>query len=111
MRSGSWLAPGARSDIQAAVRWYSTQSRVTAARFLRALDAAFGQLVAAPLRWPVCSPTHGARRALLRRFPYWVYYRDTSRGIEVIAVVHVRRRPDAWRSRVTAADDAGAEDR
>jgi plasmid stabilization system protein ParE len=42
----------------------------------------------------------GARRIVLRRFPYLVVFRETASGIEIIAVVHGRRRPGYWRNRL-----------
>jgi plasmid stabilization system protein ParE len=45
----------------------------------------------------------GARRALLRRFPYAVYYSVTEGTVEVQAVLHTRRNPRRWKSRVREA--------
>jgi|SRR5579872_2457094 len=42
----------------------------------------------------------GTRRIVLRRFPYLVVFRETTSGIEIIAVVHGRRRPGYWRDRL-----------
>jgi len=39
------------------------------------------------------------RRALLRRFPYGIYYRIYSEVIVVVACIHGRRDPKRWRSR------------
>jgi len=41
-----------------------------------------------------------ARRALLRRFPYAIYFVAGEELIAVIAVLHQHRRPEAWRARV-----------
>lgn len=42
----------------------------------------------------------GARLAPLGRFPYVVIYRVRDPAVEVVAVVHTRRHPRAWRSRL-----------
>jgi plasmid stabilization system protein ParE len=39
------------------------------------------------------------RRALLRRFPYAVFFKNHEEVVIVIAVLHMRRDPDAWKSR------------
>jgi toxin ParE1/3/4 len=39
------------------------------------------------------------RRALVRRFPYAVYFRPTADETVVLAVMHGRRNPRRWRSR------------
>jgi plasmid stabilization system protein ParE len=41
-----------------------------------------------------------ARRIPLRRFPYFVIYREGVGDLEIIAVAHQSRRPAYWRSRV-----------
>lgn len=40
-----------------------------------------------------------ARRLPVRRFPYFVVYRDRSDCVEIVAVAHQSRRPGYWRSR------------
>jgi len=40
-----------------------------------------------------------ARRVPLRRFPYFVVYREHVDHVEVIALAHTSRRPGYWRSR------------
>ena len=40
------------------------------------------------------------RRVLLRRFPYKVIYRLVKEKIVVEAVMHTRREPEAWKSRL-----------
>jgi plasmid stabilization system protein ParE len=41
-----------------------------------------------------------ARRVPIRRFPYFVVYRDRNDFIEIVAFAHQSRRPGYWRSRV-----------
>lgn len=41
----------------------------------------------------------GFRRRLLRRFPYGLMYRVDPEEIVIVAVMHLRRRPDYWRNR------------
>lgn len=40
-----------------------------------------------------------ARRLPVRRFPYFVVYRERADFLEVVAVAHQTRRPGYWRSR------------
>ena len=53
------------------------------------------RLVETPRIWPLRE--HGARRALVQRFPYYVYFREAGEGVQILAVVHNRRHPDVWR--------------
>ena len=40
------------------------------------------------------------RRALVRRFPYAVFYEHMSDTITVFGVLHTSRRPQSWRQRL-----------
>lgn len=40
------------------------------------------------------------RKAVVRRFPYCVYYRAHTDRVEVIAVFHTSRDPSVWQGRV-----------
>jgi plasmid stabilization system protein ParE len=42
----------------------------------------------------------GTRRAVLRRFPFVIVFRDTAERVEIIAVAHGRRRPGYWQDRI-----------
>jgi plasmid stabilization system protein ParE len=39
------------------------------------------------------------RRAVIKRFPYAVYYRIVSSRVIVIAIFHSRRNPKSWQMR------------
>jgi hypothetical protein len=41
-----------------------------------------------------------ARRAMLRRFPYGVFFRVLSDRVQVIACLHTSRDPHRWQGRV-----------
>jgi plasmid stabilization system protein ParE len=59
-------------DLRLAARWYNRRRGGLGAEFVLAVDAAIAKIVEAPRRWP---PFAGARRYILRRFPYNVIYR------------------------------------
>src|SRR5262245_33412846 len=41
------------------------------------------------------------RRALLKRFPYCVYYRVEEQIVQIIGVFHAKRDPAAWQARIS----------
>jgi plasmid stabilization system protein ParE len=84
-------------EARAAYMWYSEKSKVAAEAFLSELDRAVEEISEAPKRCP--SYFHGTRRYLLRRFPFFVVYREVGGEIEVVAVAHGRRRPGYWKDR------------
>ncbi|MFH1570139.1 MAG: hypothetical protein ABIL09_19255 [Gemmatimonadota bacterium] len=40
------------------------------------------------------------RRALVRRFPYAVFYECTANAVTILAVLHTARDPAKWRQRL-----------
>lgn len=84
-------------DIQAAAVWYEDQQSGLGLRFLDELDVVFRRIVDNPRQFP---PMDGnVHRALLRHFPYGVYFLVELEDIKVLAVLHLHREPDMWKSR------------
>jgi plasmid stabilization system protein ParE len=91
--------PQAVRELEEAFDWYLERSLHAADSFLREAERAVAVIAGAPTIWPRFEA--GARRYLLRRFPYGILYRQTRSGIEVIAVAHLKRRPGYWRHRLS----------
>jgi plasmid stabilization system protein ParE len=90
--------PDVRGEVDEAYRWYEQQQAGLGDQFLAALEEVYQRISTTPLAHQVVY--QGARRALLRRFPYAVYYRAHSDRVEVLAVHHTRRDPRSWQARV-----------
>ena len=80
-------------DLRLAARWYNRRRGGLGAEFVLAIDAAIAKIVEAPRRWP---PFAGARRYILRRFPYNVIYRVDEERIHILAIAHHSRKPVYW---------------
>ena len=91
------VRPAAASDIERAHAWYMAQRPQLASEFLDELQAAVDRVLERPLSFPVLH--RDTRRVRLRRFPYGLFYRVLGDLIVVIACMHGRRSPRAWRSR------------
>ena len=91
------VLPEAEADILAAGRWYEMQQAGLGATFIDALASALDSIRTAPRRFPRVHDH--IQRALLRRFPYGVFFIDDRETIRVIAVLHAARDPGAWRRR------------
>ena len=65
--------------------------------FLRAVRAAFALIRRNPEQFP--RVRGDIRRALVRRFPYAVYYVVEPDHVSVFAVIHTRQHPRRWQSR------------
>lgn len=91
------VRPLAEADLDDAAGWYDNERPGLAARFLSDVDRTFARVRERPLQFPVVADA--VRRALLHTFPYAVYFR-ASDDVVVLAVLHLRRSPKTWRSRL-----------
>jgi len=87
----------AAADVEAARAWYDERRTGLGDEFVGSLERAIELVMAFPDAFPEISVGH--RRALLRRFPYAVYYRIEGDVIDVLACLHGSRSPEVWRSR------------
>ena len=92
------VRPAAEADIVDAALWYEARATGLGADFLRAVDVALAEIQRMPERFPVVQMQ--CRRALLRRFPYGIYFIATAELISVVACMHARRDPRRWEERV-----------
>ena len=92
------LRPEAESDVQGAYAWYEEREPGLGAEFLRAVEASLSSIERDPELYPKAYKR--ARRALLRRFPYALFYVVAPDLVEVVGCLHTRRHPRRWRSRL-----------
>jgi plasmid stabilization system protein ParE len=92
------VRPAAAADIEDTFLWYQTQRLGLGDEFREALRFTLTQVAENPQRYQVIH--RGTRRALLKRFPYGVFYREFPEVIIVVACMHGRRDPKRWQSRI-----------
>jgi plasmid stabilization system protein ParE len=92
------IRPAAVADIEDVYRWYERQRVGLGDEFLAAIDAKLQDIAAQPAAYPVIH--RQARRALVRRFPYAIFYCLLGETIVVVACMHGRRDPLRWQGRV-----------
>lgn len=88
----------AAEDVATARRWYDRQRSGLGYDFEQRLEELTSLILEMPEAFPIVHAD--LRRALMRRFPYAVYYRqiDDDR-LEIIACLHSRRSSVRWRTR------------
>lgn len=91
------IRSAAEADIERAFHWYEEQSPGLGAEFVRSIDAALAAIQRHPELFP--DVHQGIRRALLRRFPYALFYVVEPQRIQVLACMHHRQHPRRWQSR------------
>lgn len=88
----------AKVDIRAAARRYELQQPGLGREFVAEVDAALNRVAENPLQYQVLH--REARRAIVHRFPYGVFYRIEASNIVVFCVSHLHRDPAWWKARV-----------
>jgi len=95
------VRPEAEADTREACRWYEEQREGLGADFLLCVEACIESIQERP---EFCRRIHkDVRRALVRRFPYGVFYTISDRIVAVLAVLHCRRNPKQWIDRYRAS--------
>ena len=89
--------PEVRDDLSAAYDWYENKQSGLGDQFIDCVDALLSRICMRPESYAVVY--RDVRRAVIKRFPYTVYYRLISSRIIVTAMFHARRDPRLWRSR------------
>ena len=97
MTSRLVLRPQAEAELLDARDWYEDQRPRLGGAFATEIDKALAGILQAPLAYPRVQGQ--VRRALVRRFPYAIYFRAMPDEIVVLAVIHGRRHPRRWQSR------------
>lgn len=92
------VRPPAEQDLFDAQRWYEAQREGLGREFRLTVDELFARLRENPYMYPTVY--RGLRRAVLRRFPYLVYFAADSEIVSVVACLHGKRRPGLIESRL-----------
>lgn len=91
------VRPEAEADLSAAYGWYESKRLNLGNEFLAEVEDCFARIAELPESFPQLYGRY--RRALMRRFPYQIFYVIEPRFISVVAVLHGARHPAQWRSR------------
>lgn len=85
------------ADLKQARRFYEARRTGLGDELVGAVRTLVARIARVPLEFPVVH--RGIRRALLRRFPYAVYFRSNADEVLVVAVMRQSARARRWRSR------------
>ncbi|MGK3967793.1 type II toxin-antitoxin system RelE/ParE family toxin [Sorangium sp. So ce118] len=104
------VLPSAELDIREAADWYEGEEDGLGGQFVDELRHIVRRISDLPSQFPDVG-RGGVRRALLKRFPYAVYFllRDegNERAVVILAVLHQRRSPSVWKKRVRSEGTTG----
>lgn len=96
------VGSAAEEEFRAAAAWYEGCRPGLGARLVAEVEQALALIrqnpgVGSPV--PRLRRVHGIRRVPLRRFPYFVIYRERDQEIQIIAFAHTSRQPGYWHHR------------
>jgi plasmid stabilization system protein ParE len=92
------VRPQAEVDLAEAQSWYDDQRPGLGTEFREAVDQLLARLAETPLIYPVVHKQ--AHRAVLRRFPYLLYFTVSANSVIVLGCLHGKRDPRHARSRI-----------
>lgn len=87
----------ARQEFDAAGDWYERERPGLGQAFLIEVERVLQSVVSNPDAFP--EVLEGIRKAVIKRFPYCLYFRVRGEAIVVLAVFHSARNPAVWRTR------------
>ena len=90
--------PEVREELEEVYHWYESQQPGLGDDFLDCVDEILDRICQMPESYPVVY--RDVRRAVVRRFPYAVYYRIVSSRVIVTAIFHGRRDSTALQTRI-----------
>ena len=92
------FTPEAEEDADNGYFWYESRRIGLGREFLTAVDACIQSISRNPKLYQVIYKIYC--RAIVRRFPYAVFYEETESEIIVYAVFDCRQDPEKWRERL-----------
>jgi len=92
------IRPEARLDLLDTFHWYQEQRPGLGLDFKLCVDEVISKLQKRPTIYKKIY--HDVRRAVIKRFPFGIFYIEDANTITVLAVLHARRDPVNWKSRI-----------
>ncbi|MEK6279136.1 MAG: type II toxin-antitoxin system RelE/ParE family toxin [Acidobacteriota bacterium] len=91
--------PDARLEYKEAAVFYENRRSGLGAAFTKEIESAIDRVLQAPERWRVVD--QDVRRCLVHTFPFGILYTIESDSILIVSVMHLRRKPNYWRARLS----------
>jgi len=92
-----FLTP-AKDELTEAISYYNSQSEGLGYEFATEIKKTLERIARYPDAWLKLS--NRTRRCRTNRFPYGVIYQVKEKSLLVVAVMHLSREPETWKSRL-----------
>jgi plasmid stabilization system protein ParE len=96
------LLPEALSDAAEAYAWYEERSAGLGERFLKHVDECLEWIRDNPQLFEVVYKNY--RRAIVKRFPYVIFYKINADVVTVYSIFHTAQHPAKWRKRLESRE-------
>jgi len=91
------LSPFAELDLDSIQEWYIKYDQVIFKKFDIEFENCLGHILSNPHQYPVVH--NSIRRAILKQFPYSLFFKIIEDRIIILSVIHHKRNPKIWKKR------------
>ena len=88
----------ASDELHAAVKYYNKERPGLGFEFANEIRSTLSRMRLHPEIWVEIDS--GIRRCIVKRFPYAILYLYENSQIVIIAVMHMKKKPDYWKARI-----------
>ncbi len=92
------IAPEVKGDVGEAYNWYEVRRVGLGEEFLGCIDASIESICRIPEAHSIVHEQY--RRAIVRRFPYSIFFEYANGTVTIYCVFHNSRNPEKWRERL-----------
>ncbi len=91
------LSSESEKEIENAYKWYENKRIGLGNEFMHCLDATLHSISRNPKLFQ--NVYKNIRRAIVRRFPFCIFFIEERKNIKVLAVFNANRNPSEWKKR------------
>jgi plasmid stabilization system protein ParE len=92
------LRPQSYIDLEESFQWYSNQQNNLGLNFLKQVEICFEKIKSNPYSYQLIKKK--LRRAIVKKFPYGIFYQIENKEIIVFAIFHLSRDPKSIKRRI-----------
>ena len=92
------IHPFAEFDMKHAKDWYNTKGDNLGNELMMEVEKTISQLLNNPKQFPDIG--QNIRKAVVKRFPYSIYFKIVLNTVDLYAVFHNSRNPLIWKERI-----------
>jgi plasmid stabilization system protein ParE len=91
----------AETEFLEAIAYYNVKRPGLGNEFAQEVEDTINRIVNHPEAWSTVAFSARTRRCLTQRFPYAIVYQIREDCLLIVAVMHLRRRPQTWQERIS----------